>query len=257
MTVEDLKKAGPAIEQALELLARHRLLTSPLPPDADDTLRFLLATDRSGREPAGVADVLRQARVAVVGSARVGEELARVLHRSGVHAVEHAPLSKGPPGTAAIVVVAPEPAELPQLEPWNRRCLDERATWLALLPCDGRIAPVGPLFVPGETACYDCFRIRRASTCGYAEEFWSLEGSPAESPDALPLRRAVAGIAGWLVLRWLVGQDASLPGVMHAVEVGSSVTLTVHHVWRVPRCPSCSDTAGVAPPSPWFDGALR
>jgi bacteriocin biosynthesis cyclodehydratase domain-containing protein len=160
-------------------------------------------------------------------------------------------------GGADLVVVAPRSTELRALDGWNRRCLRESTPWLAVLPCDGRVAPVGPLFVPGETACYDCFRIRRASTCGYAEEFWSLEASPAEAPDALPVRRAVAGIASWLVLRWLVGQDPSLPGVVHVFEVGSSLTLAVHHVWRVPRCPSCSEASGVAPPSPWFDGALR
>ncbi|MDQ5820931.1 MAG: TOMM precursor leader peptide-binding protein, partial [Actinomycetota bacterium] len=241
---------------------RHRLLTSGLPagaPDAgaDETIGFLLATDRGSRDPAGIAGALAQARVDVVGGAPVGEELARVLRRSGVGVVEHVSLSASPPRGAGLAVVAPGPTELRELEGWNRRCLVQGVAWLALLPCDGRIAPVGPLFVPGETACYDCFRIRRASTCGYAEEFWSLEGSPAEAPEAVPLRRAVAGIAGWLVLRWLVGQDASLPGVLHALEVGPPIAVTVHHVWRVPRCPSCSETAGVAPPSPWFDGALR
>ena len=249
--------AAPAIEQALELLADHRLLTSPLPAAADDTLRFLLATDRRGADPADLAASLGQARVALAGSAGVGEELARVLRCSGIRRIEYGSLTERPQGRPEIVVVAPAAVELRELDEWNRQCLSEGTTWLALLPCDGRTAPIGPLFVPGETACYDCFRIRRASTSGYAEEFWSLEASPAEAPDALPLRRAVAGIAGWLVLRWLVGRDASLPGVVHALEIGSSLSLAAHHVWRVPRCPSCSDTSGVAPPAPWFDGALR
>lgn len=249
--------AAPAIAQALELLAGHRLLTTSLPAAADDTLRFLLATDRNADDPAALATSLGQAQVAFVGSAGVGEELARLLRGSGVWRIDHGSLSERPPDSAEIVVVAPAAAELHELGSWNRRCLDDRTTWLALLPCDGRVAPVGPLFVPGETACYDCFRIRRASTSGYAEEFWSLEGSPGEAPDALPLRRAVAGIAGWLVLRWLVGRDASLPGVVHALEIGSSLTVAAHHVWRVPRCPSCSDAADTAPPAPWFDGALR
>ena len=249
--------AAPAIEQALELLAEHRLLTSSLPAAADDTLRFLLATDRRAVDPADLATSLGRARVALAGSAGVGEELARVLRCSGIRRIEHGSLSERPPGTPEIVVAAPAAEELHELDEWNRQCLSEGTTWLALLPCDGRVAPVGPLFVPGETACYDCFRIRRASTCGYAQEFWSLEGSPAEAPDALPLRRAVAGIAGWVILRWLVGRDASLPGVVHALEIGSSLALAAHHVWRVPRCPSCSDTSGVAPPAPWFDGALR
>jgi len=256
------ESAAPAIEQALDLLAAHRLLTGPLParspfPDRDETVRFLLATDRSVRDPSTVCDALERAQVTIAGSAPLGQDVARVLRRSGVEQIEH--VSLGAPSSAArsLALVAPAPAELPELDAWNRACLASGIAWLALLPCDGRIAPVGPLFVPGDTACYDCFRIRRASTCGYAEEFWSLEGSPAEPPEAVPLRRAVAGIVGWLVLRWLVGRDASLPGVLHELEVGPPVALTAHHVWRVPRCPSCSETSGAAPPSPWFDGALR
>ena len=254
--------AAPAIEQALELLAAHGLLTGPLPapspfPDRDETLRLLLATDRSGRDASTVRDSLERAEVTVAGSAPLGEEVARVLRCSGVEQIEHVSLGAQSFSARSLALVAPTPAELPELDTWNRACLASGFAWLALLSCDGRVAPVGPLFVPGETACYDCFRIRRASVCGYAAEFWSLDGAPVAYPDAVPIRRAVAGLAGWLVLRWLVGRDASLPGVLHALELGPPVAVSAHHVWRVPRCASCSDTAVTAPPSPWFDGALR
>ena len=254
--------AAPAIDHALALLAEHRLLSGPLPapspfPDRDETFRFLLATDRSGLDAFAVRDALERAQVTIAGSAPLGEDVARVLRCSGVEQIEHVPLGASPPAARSLTLVAPAPAELPELEAWNRACLAGGIVWLALLPCDGRVAPIGPLFVPGETACYDCLRIRRASTSGYAAEFWSLDGAPASYPDSVPIRRAVAGLAGWLALRWLVGRAASLPGVLHGLELGPPVTVATHHVWRVPRCASCSDTAATAPPSPWFDGALR
>lgn len=254
--------AAPAIDRALALLAEHRLLSGPLPapspfPDRDETFRLLLATDRSGLDALAVRDALERAHVKVAGSAPLGEDVARVLRCSGVEQIEHVSLGAPPAATQALTLVAPTPAELPELDSWNRACLAGGIIWLALLPCDGRIAPIGPLFVPGETACYDCFRIRRASTSGYAAEFWSLDGVPAAQPDAVPIRRAVAGLAGWLALRWLVGQAASLPGVVHGLELGPPVTVATHHVWRVPRCASCSDTAAAGPPSTWFDGALK
>ena len=254
--------AAPAIDQALALLAEHRLLSGPLPApssfsDRDQTLRLLLATDRSDISAFAVRDTLERAQVTIAGSAPLGEEVARVLRCSGVEQIEHVSLATTPRAADSLTLVAPAPGELPELDAWNRACLGSGAVWLALLPCDGRVAPIGPLFVPGETACYDCLRIRRASTCGYAAEFWSLDAAPAAYPDCFSIRRAVAGLAGWLALRWLVGRAASLPGVLHALELGPPVTVATHHVWRVPRCASCSDTAATSPPSPWFEGQLR
>jgi bacteriocin biosynthesis cyclodehydratase domain-containing protein len=256
------RPAAAAIEQALELLAAHRLLTDPLPdpsafPDRDETVRFLLAADRSGRDASTVREALEQAQVTIAGTAPLGEEVARILLCSGVEQIDRVSLGAQPLSDCSLALVAPVAYELSELSTWNRRCLASGIVWLALLPCDGRFAPVGPLFVPGETACYDCFRIRRASTCGYAAEFWSLEDAPVSYPDPVPIRRTVAGLAGWLVLRWLVGRDASLPGVLHALELGPPLTVSAHHVWRVPRCPSCSNASATAPPSPWFDGDLR
>jgi len=256
------ESVAPAIDQALALLAEHRLLSDPLPapspsPDRDETFRLLLATDRSGLDAVAVRDALERAQVTIAGSAPLGAEVARVLRCSGVEQIDHVSLGASPRADHPLTLVAPNPAELAELDAWNRACLARGTVWLPLLPCDGRVAPIGPLFIPGETACYDCLRIRRSSTCGYAAEFWSLEAAPAAYPDCVPIRRAVAGLAAWLALRWLVGGTASLPGVLHALELGPPVTVATHHVWRVPRCASCSDTAVTAPPSPWFDGALR
>ena len=73
-------------------------------------------------------------------------------------------------------------AELPRLEEWNERALDARATWMQVLPFDGRFAAVGPVFVPGQTACHECYRWRRDST---------IAPAPDRTTGALP-RRACA-----------------------------------------------------------------
>jgi bacteriocin biosynthesis cyclodehydratase domain-containing protein len=247
--------AKPAIEHALELLLRHRLLAAGAGSGAasSETRRFLEAN--GGVSPDGI-EQLAHAEVAVAGLAGCADEIARVLRIAGVAAVARTSLAEGPTADVDIAIAAPAPRELTQLATWNDLCLGARVTWLAVLPYDGRAAAIGPLFVPGETCCYDCFRIRRASTSGYAPEFWALESSVADYPDTVVLRRGLAALAGWVVLRWLASRDAGLPGVVHTLELGA-LSLTRHHVWRVPRCPSCSEVAGAAPPSPWFDGELR
>jgi bacteriocin biosynthesis cyclodehydratase domain-containing protein len=250
--------AAPAIAHALGTLSRHRLLASgdearPSDSERDETLRFLAANVGASED---AAERLARARVRIAGSAQVGDELARLLGRSGVTRVVRGSLAAGTSGDLDLVAAAPTPAELAELAAWNETCLGAGVTWLAVLPYDGRIAAIGPLFVPGETCCYDCFRIRRASTSGYAAEFWALESGEADYPDSVVLQRCVAALAAWIVLRWLTARDASLPGAFHALELGA-LSLSRHEVWRVPRCPSCSEAVGAAPPSPWFEGELR
>jgi bacteriocin biosynthesis cyclodehydratase domain-containing protein len=183
------------------------------------------------------------------------EQTARLLRLSGVGDLERASLA-GPADADRLAVVVPDAAEVPRLPDWNETALRTGAPWLAVLPFDGRFAAIGPLFVPGETACYECYRIRRASNLAYPEEFWALEREPRRAPNAPALVSTVAGLAAIVAVRWLVERDASLPGILVALELGGLPTLTAHHVYRVPRCPACSDTERVALAAPWFDGEL-
>jgi bacteriocin biosynthesis cyclodehydratase domain-containing protein len=185
----------------------------------------------------------------------VADHVARLLRMSGVEDLEHRPVAGSADGER-LAIVAPDAAELPSLSDWNEAALAARAPWLVVLPFDGRFAAVGPLFVPGETACYECYRIRRASNLAYPEEFWLLEQSRRPRPVAPALVSAVAGVAALVAMRWLVDRDAALPGLLAALEPGGFPTLSTHHVYRVPRCPACSETERVALAAPWFDGEL-
>jgi bacteriocin biosynthesis cyclodehydratase domain-containing protein len=253
--------AAPAVHNALALLARHRLLTEgpqsrgDSHPLADETARFLSSVARGDQPPSRVADALAEATVAVVGSGPVAEHVARLLRLSGIGELERAGVGE-PPAEAVLAVVAPEGAELRDLPEWNRLALAAGTSWLPVLPLDGRFAGVGPLVVPGETACYECYRIRRASNLEYAEEFWLLEDVPRPAAAAPALLATLGGLATIVVLRWLVERDAELPGVLIALEPAGAPRVWSHNVYRVPRCPACSDAEQVAPAAPWFDGEL-
>ena len=255
------ERVAPAIHNALELLARHGLLTEGVKGGRtttralEETACLLSALSPGSASPAQTADVLAVSLVTVVGSGAVAEHVARLLRLCGVGDLERAPLT-GPAVRERLAVVVPDAAEVPRLPAWNEAALAAGAPWLAVLPFDGRFAAVGPLFVPGETACYECYRIRRASNLAYAEEFWTLEREPRPAPEAPPLVAAVAGLAVLMAVRWLVDADAALPGMLAAFEPAGVPTLSAHHVYRVPRCPACSDAEAVALAAPWFDGEL-
>jgi bacteriocin biosynthesis cyclodehydratase domain-containing protein len=251
--------AEPAVRHALDLLERHRLLTDRPPAEsnmAEDALAFYAASSARNLSVAAVAERLAEAEVAVVGGGSHAGELARLLRVSGASRVRRAGIEAAVPISAQLVVAAPEPRELPRLTEWNRRALEAGLAWLLVLPYDGRYAALGPVFLSGETSCFECLRIRRASAVHLREELRVLDGVPAAHPASPAFTQVVAGLGASLALRWLVEQDRSLPGTLYALEFGAEIRLLPHRVLRVPRCPACSGASGVAQPLPWFQEAV-
>lgn len=250
--------ARPAIERALALLAERGLLTEG--PPLDDvaepfaaTAESLAATRRDGGSPDEVRRRLRDARVAVAGGPRRAAALARELLRAGVGRVDRVGWeATSLDRTHDVAVAAAGPDELVELGEWDRRRKDDGVAWLALPPFDGRLAPIGPLVVPGETACLACYRLRRAATSDCRDELRALQGSPSAARAASALESVVAGVAALALLRYLAGLDPTLPGSFYALDAGVPLSLSRHRVLRVPRCPACSEVETLAAPLPWF-----
>lgn len=253
----------PAVLNAIAMLTERGLLTDgpPIPADAAlgaaETAQLLAALSGDGRTPAECRAGLEGARASMLGSGSVAEQIAALLTDSGVlePRVLEWPRSAEDLGALDLAIVAPEPGELAKLEAWNRLALEAGTPWLQVLPYDGRIAAIGPLYVPGDSCCYECYRRRRAAILDPAGDAGPAEESPGPPPPAL--QEMIAGLAAMLALRWLGEPDArenpsTLPGTLHALEWAPQVGLSEHHVYRVPRCPVCfPDDQGTA--LPWHD----
>lgn len=249
-TVDDVvaelgEPVRPAVEHALSLLRAHDLLTAQAPAGAAAGARrcaeLLAATDRAGRAVAELHARLVQVEVHVLGSGPAAEPLGRLLQASGCSGVESLAWNEPPPD--AFVVAVPASGEVELLEEWNRRA---RAPWLQVLPYDGRLAAVGPVVVPGQTACHDCYRHRRDSTIAALPD--RTTGAYAGAPA---LDATLAGLAAHVTLRWLAAGDVADAGVLLAVELAPELRCTRHFVHRVPRCATCSPTRRRAAASPW------
>jgi len=249
-------EARAGVESALALLAEHELLTNGPPLDTLVPVPFAAAAvayaAASGLTPAVVRDRIAGAKVAVVGSGAAAAEIARLLRLSGVGRVEGGTWDSVKAGLA---VVAPGAGEQPLLSGWNARALVSGRPWLQVLAFDGAFAAIGPLYVPGETCCYECYLRRRASNVGYPDEFWALERAPDRAPEAPATIAAVAGLAAGLALRWLLFEDPFVAGVLATLELGDETRLSQHAVYRVPRCAACSPAAAQAPPLPWAEAS--
>jgi bacteriocin biosynthesis cyclodehydratase domain-containing protein len=252
--------AEPAIENALELLARHDALTegpavsAELPRPVRETAELLAANHR-GSSPLGVLRTLASARVDIAGEGPRAAEIARLLRRSGVGGVEPLTAAETVAAGTSLVVAAPTPAEEPGLRELNALAIASEVPWLQVLAFDGVFAAVGPLFVPGESCCHVCYLTRRAANVPYRDDYNLLSSTAAPFPSSPALDAVVTGLAATLALRWLSHREGSLPGILHALEYHPTPRLTRHVVHRVPRCEVCSGMAGVAAPFPWSEDA--
>lgn len=243
----------PAIEHALALLAEHGLLTETpahaLHEAGRRSAELLAATDTRGSSPRELAARLGEACVAIVGGAPAAEEVARLLQLAGVAAVARAEWAEPLPAATELVLAAPRGDELRLLDAWNGRMLDATVPWLQLLPYDGVLAAVGPLFLPGETACHHCYRLRRAAHLPRGGD----PLGPGHYPTAPALDAVQAGLAATVSLRRLTGAGGLDAGVLLALEAAPELALTRHVVYRVPRCPACSPGRERAVLSPWHE----
>jgi bacteriocin biosynthesis cyclodehydratase domain-containing protein len=245
--------ARPAVENVLLALAqRSALVDGPPVPDDEprpfaETGALLASLHPGGGAVADAVEALHGCSVAIAGQASLGLEIARLMRSSGVTL----DFAERPAPGVDLTICAPDRDELPLLRTWNEQAIEAALPWLQVLPFDGRYAAVGPLYLPRDTCCHECFRLRRTANLEAGEDLALVEDAPAAYPTAPAVDALAAAIAVQLALGWLVLGDHYAPAAFYAVELVPTIALTVHHVHRVPRCPVCSDLADVAPPLPW------
>lgn len=242
----------PAVRNAVGVLATHGALTEG-PPEPALAAAALAATSVRGRSPAEVREALSSRSVALRGDSPLADAIAHLLRASGVENVTRATL--GAPLGEEFSVVMPSPAERPELGDWNAQALAAGVPWLQVLEFDGRFAAVGPLYLPGDTCCWQCFQLRRRANVGYPDEFDAVEATVAPRRSSPALDALTSSVAAWAALRRIVDDDPFLAGSFYALEVGAELSFRRHHVYAVPRCPACSATARSSPPLPWAEAA--
>ena len=260
-TVDDLeaalgRAAAPAVARALDLLAANRLLVDGEHRPSDESpmtaaASFAAAVTRRTTQ-ADARRALEDAHVSVLGAGRAAAEIRRQLRRMGIGRVDAAAMDAGPEGS--FVLAAPRADEQPLLSALNLAALERGVPWMQVLPFDGRLVVVGPVFVPGRSACRECYALRRAACSGYDDDFDAVERTAVRAAEPPPLPTLAASLASLLALRWLTADDPALPGRFLAVEVGAVLRVRHDLVLRVPRCPRCG-TPERSVPSSWFEGA--
>jgi bacteriocin biosynthesis cyclodehydratase domain-containing protein len=178
-----------------------------------------------------VAGYLRKnstAEVAVeFSSSRNRDALRRVLANvdCSVFASEH-------PGESAFHVM-------------NEIALELRAPWMAV-SLDGSEATIGPMFIPGESVCYNEYVVQAEAACyGVKDEFLTYReamtrGDLGSQHLTLPSYSDIAaGMAATTLVRYLIGGKAFLMGRTIRYDF-ERLSVDTEEVLRLPRCPACA-----------------
>jgi ribosomal protein S12 methylthiotransferase accessory factor len=144
----------------------------------------------------------------------------------------------------------------PELRAENERALRDGRPWLLVRPNGGQIW-VGPLFLPGQTGCWECLALRlranspvesylaarrngRGGAITYATD-------PASSPATLGVG---SGLAAHAVAAWIIrGALPELEGKIRSLDL-ASWHIETHSVVRLPYCPACGATTAAEDTSP-------
>jgi len=126
---------------------------------------------------------------------------------------------------------------------WNRFCVKYNRHFLPVVLQDF-VGYVGPLVIPGETACFECLHLRRNSHIQDYESQRITEGVAFEGQGAIGFHPSMASILGdiaALELTKFYSRVLPSPKIGTLIEVNLLATgLASRKVLKVPRCPVCS-----------------
>jgi len=130
-------------------------------------------------------------------------------------------------------------AALPEM---NRQALETGRPWMLIQP--GGAPLVGPIFIPGRTACWACLaaRLRLNRPARRVAAFARPAAHSSLSSVVLP-QSIVFAVAAFEIVRWIVfgGNDLLEE---HLISVNMLDRLqTTHPVVRLARCPACGTPA--------------
>ena len=229
--VRELERDFPpqAVHEALKRLIERRYVVPASPASAGAAAAYWASL---GLPPETAERNLQNVRVRIQAiDVQGATELEAALRSLGVRIVK-----RSPDLTVTLVSDYLERA----LSELNRQHLADRTTWILAQP-SGIFPLVGPVFSPGESACWTCLADRMTRN---REVKALLEREQARCVALSPLARHSLGQSGIelaaLEIAKAIAADFRTPLRDHIISLDLLGATTVkHHVARRPQCPSC------------------
>ncbi len=158
--------------------------------------------------------------------------LARHLHDFGIEV--------RPDGGFCIVIA--DDYLNPDLAQMNRDALRTARPWMLAKPIGVEVW-IGPIFVPGRTACWRCLSDRLKENRWLETAVWGGRNYPPVSMAELPATSSAAlALAATETAKWLVLGSRESEGRLWSLDL-AGLSIRTHLVRRRPQCPECGHPA--------------
>jgi bacteriocin biosynthesis cyclodehydratase domain-containing protein len=143
---------------------------------------------------------------------------------------------------------------------WNKICQERSCHFLPIILQD-LVGYIGPLVVPGETACFECLNARWNSNVEGAEpRRGALRFEGQHVVGFHPSMAAVLGAIAAFELCKFYGLEVPFALAGRLLEINLlTMTMQVRKVLRIPRCPACSNLfkrSSTSSTKSWFGLAM-
>ncbi|WP_150307117.1 TOMM precursor leader peptide-binding protein [Planctomonas psychrotolerans] len=237
-TAGDLRREFPAdasaVVQLIDRLIERKVVVPTSGASADLSVP-LDEAERNGGDRSAIGDPLAPSAVGRIGI--VGDTDVPLL--DAVLAA-FPTVTRVDPESADLVLAFASPAFLTE---FNRRAIGARQRWLPVPSFDGRFQRIGPVIVPGVSACFECANSRWASTTAFPDRYAAVSGAARPGRRDASLDATVLGFALRYAVRWLYGHDWLVASNLLVYEP-KVFEAGAHPVFRVARCTACGPTAG-------------
>lgn len=232
------------LQEALDGLTTSGCLAAA--DDADSDLELSLAA--LGFDSEAAHQRLQHVKVLVCGRSPLAEQIVAVARPQGlaaeIRALESIDCQADSERVLPVVVESDWSSQ--QLEAFNESALAGRQDWMLVGAWNQRVL-VGPIFVPGETACYVCYR-RRLDSHRQHQAAWQVfdqwQRGQSPLPEPAPVVPALGALAaawtGWEALLHLMGQRVARTRGCVLVYYPEEMRLELERVLRIPWCPQCA-----------------
>lgn len=236
----------PELGFAIRNLTQHRLINH-FP--ADDSLANGLFWDSLGLDPAQVTQRLQASTVAVLdlSASLAGAGFTAALQKQAIA------VQTDENKSAALSVVLVDDYLDPRLEAINQQHKEQKRPWLLAKPA-GELIWIGPFFLPGQTACWQCLqhRIQFRRKLG---EYLSAQGTSGKPPRSAQFSCAIdlanaaicAEVSKFIALQGSEVLPEQLPTLNQVLTINAlNYDREEHAVIKRAQCPCCGNAAFMA-----------
>lgn len=287
-TLSELVRATGAedasVQHFIDLLRSNGLVQEAEPvgvaraaPDTSAAGRAAFVIERDWRTPADLAfPRLRDADVLLLGGGDLATAILKALCAWGIGTIRSDVASDGHLEDTDLIHIRadqrdalagadvstfavcatdrPNPGLATRL---NAVALERTLPWLPVT-FDGGEWLIGPGIIPGQTPCYVCFTLRAEANVRdhtsyrlIADDLARIQEGKSSSLRSPSEVAAATAFAAQEVVRAIAAGVSMSTGRLVRLHP-STLTLDLHDVLRLPRCPACGRAAGRLPAQPEF-----